>query len=389
MTQIFSSSRGGGPLIFYDLAKAFSEMGHEVYIICNVATDIIANENVKIFTVKPSLNITYELPPSLIANLRYVINSLIVGERLVRRHKIQLIHTNSFTPVIAGSVLSKMKGIPMIASIYDVFADTERSNWSKWAHYNKVPQYYSLIGRLYERISLRMPFDLIHSVSKTSKQDISLYQHRRPIRVVYPAINIGNYESVSIRYDNFILFIGRLVFYKNVDVLIKAYVEVVKVMPMSKLVIVGEGPMKEEWHNLARTLGISDNVLFAGHISHDSKMDLLGSCSALALPSVFEGFGLVILESFAMKKPVLVADIHPFDELVEHEIDGFLIAHDDPHVWAMAIIRLLTNTKLTRKMGENGAMKQINKFGFEKYVASMESLYGEVVGIKSGNEEFD
>ena len=118
MTQIFSASRGGGPLIFYDLAKALAERGHELYVVCNLSTEIIEIERVKLFVVKPFLKDTYELPPSPTANLRYIANSLMTGAKIVKQNQIQLIHTNSYTPVFAGSILSKLKNIPMIALLF-------------------------------------------------------------------------------------------------------------------------------------------------------------------------------------------------------------------------------------------------------------------------------
>ena len=380
LTQFFSSTRGGGPLIFYDLAKALSKRGHEVYVICNVATETVDNENVKIFTVKPFLENTYELPPSPTHNLRYIWNSMLLAAKIAGENKIQLIHTNSFTPVIAGSLLSMIKGIPMIASIHDVFTNKDKSNWQNWTHYNNLPNYYSIIGRIYEQISLHMPFDMIHSISDTTKNDLLPYIGKRAIRVVYPAIDDRNYTTVKPTYGNFILYIGRLVFYKNIDVLIKAYDEVIKEEPTAKLIIVGEGPMEEELTNLVRSLDISENVLFTGHISHQSKIDLLSRCSALALPSMFEGFGLVILESFAMAKPVLVAKVHPLDQIVDHGVDGYLLPHNDPREWAAAIMTLLTNNQLCQEMGRNAAKKLKDKYDFERYIESMETLYADTIG---------
>jgi glycosyltransferase involved in cell wall biosynthesis len=109
-------------------------------------------------------------------------------------------------------------------------------------------------------------------------------------------------------------------------------------------------------------------------------MNLLRSCSALALPSIFEGFGLVILESFAMRKPVLVPNIRPFDEIVEQDVNGFLLPPNQPHQWAKAVITILGNGQLCRRMGDNAAKKINEKFNFKEFIIGMESLYQEAVG---------
>lgn len=379
LTQFFSSSRGGGPLIFYDLAKGLSERGHEVYVICNVATETIDSKNVKVLMVKPLLSDTYELPPSPIRNLRYITNSVISGTRVIRKNKIDLIHTNSFTPVIAGSILSSIMRIPMIASVYNVFTDADKNNWRNWAKQNKLPEYYSVLGRIYEKISLRMPYNLIHTISNSSKKDILIQRANRPIKVIYPTVDIRVSKNVEVCYEDFVLYIGRLVFYKNVDVVIRAYGEVVKVFPKAKLVIVGEGPMAEEWRRLAQSIGLLGNICFMGHISHEEKIDLLSRCSALALPSIFEGFGLVILEAFAMAKPVFVPNVHPFDEIVDDGINGFLLSGDDTQRWSKAIITLLSNKQLCQQMGYNAAQKFRYRYNFSKYIQNMESLYLEII----------
>jgi glycosyltransferase involved in cell wall biosynthesis len=379
LTQFFSPTRGGAPLVFYNLAKGMSERGHKIYVICNVATDSIDSDKVVVFNVKPQLNDTFELPPSPIKNLRYIANTLIFGRKVLRDRKIELIHTNSHTPIIAGSILSLLNRVPMIASVHDVFASTDNTNWKRWAYYNNLPNYYSSIGRIYEQISLSMPFKLIHSVSNASRDDVLLHNSNRQVRVIYPSIDENIYNGMTVTYENFVLYIGRLVFYKNVDVLIRAFERVVKELPAAKLVIVGEGPMEADWKELARFIGVSDSIVFTGYLPQHEKMKLLRSCSALALPSTFEGFGLVILESFALHKPVLVSNIPPLDEIVDHGVNGFLLPQNEPIHWAKAIIDVLNNGQLCRKLGDNAAKKIIEKFNLADFISRMESLYHEVV----------
>jgi glycosyltransferase involved in cell wall biosynthesis len=386
LTQFFSATTGGASLIFYDLAKALSERGHNIFIICNVATESLEMENANLYLVKPFAVKTSGLPPSAIHNIRYIWNSVFWGVKIARRHQIDIIHTNSFTPVIAGSILSKLVNAPMVASIFDIFTNSEKTNWKNWVRHNNLPKYYSTIGRIYEKISLTVPFDCIHTISNTTKNDILLHKINKPIEVVYPSINNKAYQGTESTYDDFILYIGRLVFYKNVDVLIRAYKEVLQELPSAKLVVVGEGPMEKEWKDLSRTIGVDNNVLFTNHVSHVQKLHLLRSCSALALPSVFEGFGLVILEAFAAAKPVLVSDIPPLDEVVDDHVDGFIIPHDDPHAWARKIVDLLNNKQLCKKMGGRAAEMLMNKFGFTNYINNMENLYCHVNATYMGRQ---
>ena len=388
LTQFFSSSRGGAPLLFYDLARIMSERGHTVHVICNLSTERM-NEygNIVVHIVKPQLKQSNQLPPSIVQNLRYIINSITHGLKVIRENQIEIIHTNSLTPTISGSILSRLTGRPVIAGIMDVFTDHELIGWSNWAQFNNLPSYYSTMGRMLEKLSFMLPFDIYHTISQTTMHDILKAKHAARVRVIYPGIDVSKYNSPKDReYCDFILYIGRLVFYKNLEILLKTFSNVIQVIPHARLVVVGDGPMKERWQKMACEAGISRSVSFVGNIPTSEKIILLKKCSALALPSVYEGFGLVILEAFASAKPVLVSDVKPFDEIVDDGIDGFILPWDNPVLWSEKIQYLLLNKTICKKMGENALPKAYNKFSIEKSMDGIESLYRQVL---SGQKEIN
>ena len=380
ITQFFSP-RGGGPLVFYELARAMSKRGHNVHIICNISTERINIPNLKIHLIKPYLKEEfYHLPTSVIQNLRFIVNSITHGTKIIKNNKVDLIHTNTFAPIIAGNILARLTHKRVIAGVLDVYTGNKLGGWSNWAKFNNVPSYYAHLGKILEKISLWLPSDVYHTISKATMQDIIDVKKNARIKVIYPGIDIAAYSNHNdIEYDDFILFIGRLVFYKNLDVLIDAFQYVIKAPPNAKLVIVGEGPMKEAWKTKALNAGLGRNVQFLGNISTPEKIILLKKCLALALPSVFEGFGLVLLEAFAMSKPVLVSKIKPFDEIVDDNLDGFILPIDNPLLWAQKIQYLLQDKDNCRKMGKTGFPKNYDKFSFERSMDQMEMLYHEVV----------
>ncbi len=133
--------------------------------------------------------------------------------------------------------------------------------------------------------------------------------------------------------------------------------------------------MRKKWEKKVSNLGLQDNILFFGYISDVEKVKLLSNCSALVLPSFVEGFGLVILEAFAMKKPVLVADVRPISELVCNNVDGYVLPVDSPQEWAQKIIFILSNKIECEKMGNAGRRKVENEYNIERVVNDMERLY--------------
>jgi glycosyltransferase involved in cell wall biosynthesis len=160
-----------------------------------------------------------------------------------------------------------------------------------------------------------MPVNTIHATNNATKEELIKFNTRSSIIVIPHGIDPRDYDNLVFNkdYENYVLFIGRLVFYKNLDVVISSFKEVVKKLPDVKLIIIGNSPMRGKWKKTVSELDLNQNVEFTGYISQEKKIELLSKCYALLLPNIFEGFGLVLLEAFAMNKPVLVADVKLYD----------------------------------------------------------------------------
>jgi glycosyltransferase involved in cell wall biosynthesis len=299
-----------------------------------------------------------------------------MGIKIINKYNIDIIHTNSYIPLIVGGILNKVKRKPVVATIHDVFTGSTANEWENWRKFNKLPKYYLYLGKLLERVCLSMPVSTLHSVSEATTRDIHLINSKIQIETIYTSIDAANYSKISeVAYGDYILFIGRLVFYKNVEILIRAFKLLSSGSKYTRLIIAGDGPLKEYLTNLTKELGISKDVVFLGHVTNEEKIEYLRKCGALALPSTFEGFGLVILEAFLMRKPVLVSNVKPFDEIVDDNVNGFLIPHDDHQAWAQKIKQLIADKKKCQEMGEAGYLKYKEKFEFSNAVSKMETLY--------------
>jgi len=180
----------------------------------------------------------------------------------------------------------------------------------------------------------------------------------------------------NVEYENEIVFIGRLVFYKNLEVVLKA----LKYMSSQdvKLTVIGDGPMKKHWQKLAEDLEITDKVEFKGYVPHEEKIKILRRASALVLPSLFEGFGIVILEAWAYKKPVIVSNTPPLNQIVEHGKDGIIVDLFKTEEWAKYISLLINNKELAKELGLNGYSKLIKNYNIVNWATRFEKLYYDV-----------
>ena len=383
LTQHFSKSGGGSEITMSNLARKLSSRGHNVFVICqkqNIGDagdeENVIPERLNILGVNPSLPHKGQLSPSIRHNLEYITSSLIKGFKVIRKYQIDIIHSNSYSSIVAGSILSKLNKVPMVSTIHDVFTTYSTEAWKLWAKQNEVSFLNQFIGKRFERIVIKMPSSIIHSVSDATKSDILEINPKAKIRVIPNGIELSDYEtSKPIEYEKFILFIGRLVFYKNLDVIISYFSTVLGYVPEAKLVVVGDGPMRNKWEMMVKDLNLEGKVQFTGKVSNTVKLELLRTCSSLILPSTFEGFGLVILESYAMSKPVLVANVEPFDEIVSDQVDGFLVALDNKDGWVNNMVSLLLDTAQCRVMGMRGRKKVESNFKMDSVADRMESLY--------------
>ncbi len=383
LTQFFSPTMGGGEVIFYNMAKRMARIGHHADIVCHLLTNAEENnlDNIVVHRINPIIEHKGGLPSSIRENLIYIINAILTGSQIIRQKKIDIIHTNSFAPVISGSILAKIYNIPLITSVHDVFTTKSPDYWKKWAIQNNASRISAVIGPIFEKITIRMPSDIIHTVSNATKEDIIKLNAKSSNIIIIPnGIDLEYYDSLGFKkdYQNYVLFIGRLVFYKNLDIVISSFKAVAEKLPDAKLVVVGNGPMRDKWEKMALRLGLNQNVKFTGHISQEMKVELLSKCSALLLPSLHEGFGLVLLEAFAMSKPVVVADAKPYYEIVDESVDGFILPAHNTHNWSEKIIFLLSNKTICKNMGSKGRLKVENKFDIIKVVERLESLYNEI-----------
>jgi glycosyltransferase involved in cell wall biosynthesis len=176
------------------------------------------------------------------------------------------------------------------------------------------------------------------------------------------------------------VFIGRLIYYKHLEVVIEA-LKILRDKCNVRLVVLGDGPMRRDWENLVKHYGLGDIVEFKGYVSHKEKLYYLSRCRALVLPSTFEGFGIVILEAWALRKPVIVTDVEPLNKIVEHGVDGYIVKNN-PEIWAEHIYLLMSDEKLSRQIGNNGYRKLVMKYNIDVQVNKLEELYMKLMHCK-------
>lgn len=182
-------------------------------------------------------------------------------------------------------------------------------------------------------------------------------------------------EAIRLKHGTkIILFIGRLIYYKGVEFLIKAmqFID-------GKLIIVGDGPLKDSLVNLANEIGVKDRVFFTGKIEDDADMPAyLYACDVFVLPSVAnsEAFGLVQVEAMACGKPVVNTNLLTGVPYVSVDGEtGITVPPKDSYALAKAINLLLSDADLRQRYGRNALIRVEKEFSMGVMIKRILSVY--------------
>jgi len=243
-----------------------------------------------------------------------------------------------------------------------------------------------------EKNTLRNADSVIAVSQFTSGNALSLYPFLRDrIKVVLNAVDETkfnpNQDPISFRKklvlqsNPVVLFVGRLTAIKGLKFLIESFKEVVLNVPDVKLVLVGSGTdeVEAEIRSQISKLGLQSSVILAGRISDDDLPGAYAASDLVVLPSLAEGFGLVLLEAMATCKPVVTTKLGPTEEIVTHGKEGLLIPKADSHCLAEAIISILSDKSLATRMGQSGRRKIEAKFTISRWASQMIDVYQELL----------
>ena len=175
------------------------------------------------------------------------------------------------------------------------------------------------------------------------------------------------------------VFLGRLVDWKALDIVIEALVKV----PRATLDVVGDGPMMARWRELAHRLGVAPRVRFLGWRTQAECADFLQNCCALVLPSLYECGGAAVLEAMAMARPVIAtAWGGPMDYL--DNTCGFLIEPMSRAAmvqgFSSAMDQLMGDPELSARLGDAGRARLVREFDWQAKITRMMAIYESCLG---------
>ena len=159
-----------------------------------------------------------------------------------------------------------------------------------------------------------------------------------------------------------ILSVGRLAEKKGIRHLISAMPSILKKYKDAKLLIVGDGPEKGRLESQVAELSLKHNVIFSGRVSNRDIASYYSSADVFVLPSIVtasgdtEGLGVVLLEALASGTPVVASNVGGVTDIIINGKTGLTVEQENPEVLASAIMRMLKNRKLAKKLARQGKL---------------------------------
>lgn len=174
-----------------------------------------------------------------------------------------------------------------------------------------------------------------------------------------------------------ILFVGKLRYYKGLQYLIEAMKDV-----PAKLIVIGNGPMEEEWRSLASRLDMNEKIHFLGEIEGDMLADYYQAADIFVLPACerSEAFGLVQVEAMASGLPVISTELGTGTSYVNKSGEtGLVVRPKEPNSLRDGILYMLNNPDVRRAMGLRGKERATKEFSLETMVDRVLNLYGALI----------
>jgi len=282
---------------------------------------------------------------------------------LFRREKINAVHAHNQSAWLYSSVAAKLLNIPLIYTEHTII---DKSSW--------LP-----VERLLSKITFQIT-TVAASVANFIIKKAAV--PARKVKVLYNGIDAVAYNTgLALKREDFFLKdtdfvignVASLLPKKNHKTLLLSFELVLKKIPQAKLLIAGDGPLRQELISLSESLGIKDSVFFLGIRKDIARV--LRVFDVFALSSIREGFPMVLLEAMAAGLPVVATNVDGNPELVLDGETGLLVPPNDPAALAGAIIRIFEDKILARQMGIKGKGVVMSRFVFDDMVKEYEKTY--------------
>jgi len=314
---IYPFVKGGVEKRVWELAVRLTRNGHEVHLYGMKSWDgepVLIRDGVIVHGVCPAQSLYVNGRRTFRQALTFSCHLIIP----LLKERFDVIDCQQFPyfPCFSAKFVSFVKKTPLVVTWHEVWGDY-------WYTYLGRPGFF---GTYIERLVFRVTKNMI-AVSPTTAGQLSSQGFSGPVFIIPNGVDTRRIRAAQpSRETTDLIFVGRLIREKHVDLLLRAFRHVLSGQPDCTLLVVGNGPEKETIDALIHDLSLADRVQFTGFLNdHDEIIARMKSSKVCVLPSTREGFGITALEALACGLPVVTVD-HPANAIRDliTEKTGFL-----------------------------------------------------------------
>lgn len=369
--RLIGKKRTGDEAVFSNLSRALAaiDRGNEYFLF----TDLSSEKDIRKIAATLGLEDkdNFRIVPVASAN-RYVWNFFQIS-RALKKNPVDVYLTQYITPLFVP------RRIKIMTIVHDI-------------SFTAFPQLIRFSDRFFLSLLMRLSLhraDLIVAVSEFTRREIIRHYAlpQEKVAVVYNAVSEDvsgrkvkeqDILAVKRRYGiegDYILYIGTLQPRKNIPMLIRSFAKLKEKIPAAKLVIVGDKGAHNADKEIDTVLGdlsLEKSVIFTGYVEETEKAPLLAGAKVFAFPSLYEGFGIPLLEAFAAGTPVVASDIE-----VLREVGADAALYADPASldgFAKSLYAAYVDVETRKRLTEAGKAR-VSFFSWEKSARKMRSFF--------------
>lgn len=314
-------NKGGKETRIHELSTRLAKQGHEVHIYTMKWWDG-PNDRIEHGVQLHAISKRYPLYSGDRRSIRTSLHfALHVLKMLRADFDVADVDHMPFFPLFSMKFVCLIKRRPLYATWHEVWG---RKTWKDYL--GKL----WFFGYIVERYSVRLPNHIIAVSPQTASRLRHELGYRGPLTLAPNGVDYDRIAGASpANTSHDIVFVGRLLAHKNVDMLIHAVALLRRHNPNIRCLVIGDGPETVNLKTLAHQLNLAKNVTFTGFVEHDTEVhSYMKTAKVFVLPSAREGFGIAVLEANAAGLPVITTDFpgNAARQLIEPGINGYISA---------------------------------------------------------------
>ena len=394
----FHYLKGGSEKYYFELAELLKEHGHEVAFFSMEDQKNIITGDKDYFVEKIDLNTGSKLKA---LDVIYSKTNYKKMKEALEDFKPDIVHVNNFQRQLSASIIKaiKEKNIPIVFTAHDVQAicpaitmmDNDKKICEKCMHgkylncvkkkCNKGSTLKSLIGALegyYYRINKIYTKKIDFIITPSEFYKVKLIEDGvsgEKIEALHNFVELSKYD-IKTSDEGYALYFGRLSKEKGILNLINAF----SMLKNGKLYIAGEGPEKENIENIIKKNNMQEKVKLLGFLNSDEMKEHIRKCKFVVVPSIwYENCPYSVMETLAIGKPVIGADIGGIPELVKNNECGLTYDYDNITELSEKMKRMFEDKELIERFGKNAKKLATNLYGKELYYKKIANIYDKLV----------